>query len=148
MAYRVLQLTNPAVGAVATGALLPLGAVTRKLCCTNGCSSTTTFNISTTGTNTITLNETGYYRITLNTTLVAGAVGLVTLSLLQDGVVVETVSQTATAVGDSENITLTYVVRVYPNCAVMMNSPSQIQVSNTGVALTGGTSNIIVEKVH
>lgn len=147
MGYRVLQLTNTAVGAVATGTLMPLGAITRKICCGNQAANT--FSVSTTGANTITLNETGNYRITYNVSAVAGAAGVVSFALLQNGVTLYTVSETATAAADTVNLTLVYEVRVLPNCAsVTANVPATIQISNTGVALTGGTSNILVEKVH
>lgn len=148
--YKVIQLTNPTIGAVAAGSLLPLGAITRRYgCrCDNNCN---VFEVSTTGSNTITINEEGYYHLTYTGSLVAGATGDIILDLLINGIEVLSVSQTATAVGDVENITLNYVIRVLPNCsACVNNSPAivQIRLDETSVALTGGTSNIIVEKVR
>lgn len=146
MSYRVLQLTNPVVGAVAADALMPLGAITRKLCCGN--QAQRTFGVSTTGANTISLNDTGFYRVTYSVSAVAGAAGVVSIALNQNETALYTVSQTAAAAGDTVNLTLVYIVRVAPNCsAVISNLPANLQVVNTGVALTGGTSNILVEKV-
>ena len=34
--YRVLQLTNSAVGAVAVDGYMPFGTITRKICCGRG----------------------------------------------------------------------------------------------------------------
>lgn len=142
---RLLQLTNTAVGAVAVDTLLPLGAITRKYCC--GTQGQNTFAVSTTGANTITINDTGYYRITYVGSLTTGA-GTLVLNLLANGVAVETVTQTVVA--GTNNVVLDYIVRVLPNCAsVPNNAPLTIQVENdaTSVAITGGTSNIIVEKL-
>lgn len=147
MNYRVLQLTNTAVGAVAADTLMPLGAVTRRICC-SGNSGTPTFAISTSGTDTITLNKTGYYRVSYVGSLVAGTAGAVSLALVANGTPIYTVSETATAVGDTVNISLEYMVRVLPNCASVLNAPLNIQIENTGVALTGGTSNILIEKTY
>lgn len=147
MNYRVLQLTNTAVGAVAADTLMPFGAVTRRICC-SGNSGTPTFAISTSGTDTITLNKTGYYRVSYVGSLVAGAAGAVSLALVANGTPIYTVSETATAAGDTVNISLEYMVRVLPNCASVLNAPLNIQIENTGVALTGGTSNILIEKTY
>lgn len=146
--YKVIQLTNPSVGAVDAGALIPLGAITRRYgCrCDNNCS---VFEVSTTGSNTIIINEEGYYHLTYTCSLVAGAAGDVVLDLLINNIEVITVSQTATAADDVENITLNYVIRVLPNCnACVNNTPAivQIRLDETSVALTGGTSNIVIEK--
>lgn len=146
--YRVIQLTNHSVGAVTAGSFLPLGNITRRYGC-NENERCSVFEVSTTGSNTITINESGYYHLTYTGSLVAGAAGDIVLDLLVNGIEVFTVSQTATAVGDVENITLNYVVRVLPNCsACVNNTPAivQIRLDETSVALTGGTSNIVVEK--
>ena len=147
--YKVIQLTDTAVGAVEPNAFLPLGAITRRYgCrCNDNCN---TFEVTTTGSNTIIINEEGYYRLIYTGSLTAGAVGDIILDLLVNGIEVLSVAQTATAVGDTENITLSFVLRVLPNCAsVINNSPAivQIRLDETSVALTGGTSNIIIEKV-
>lgn len=147
MKYQLLQLTNPTVGAVATDTLLPLGTTTRKISC-GGCNQPT-FTVTTSGANTVNLNDAGTYKITYTASLVAGAAGLVTVNLVQNGTVVYTASETATAAGDTVNISLVYVVRALPNFASLLtNLPSTIQFTNTGVALTGGTSNLLIEKVY
>ncbi len=150
MTYKVLQLTNTApvpFGAVAVGAFVPLGIVTRRTNC--GCNNLPTFTLSTTGTDTVTINKTGFYRITYTASVVATAAGLVTLNLVQNGVVVATASETATAAGDTVNLTIVYMVRVLPNCgSVLNNVPSTIQITNTGAtALTSGFSNLLIEQV-
>lgn len=145
--YKVIQLTNPTVGAVAAGALIPLGAITRRYgCrCNDNCN---VFEVSTTGSNTITINEEGYYHLTYVGSLTAEAEGDIVLDLLVNGIEITSVSQTAAADG-TENITLSYVLRVLPNCnACVNNSPAivQIRLDEASVALIGGTSNIIIEK--
>ena len=146
--YRVLQLTNTNVGAVAADTPLPLGVITRKLCCGTA-QGTNTFAVGTTGANYVQLNRTGYYKVTYNISAVAGAAGAVTVELTQNGTVVYTATQSAAAAGDTVNITIPFIVRVFPNCAsVGANVPANLQVNNTGVALTGGISNFIVEKVY
>lgn len=150
MTYKVLQLTNTTAapfGVVATGgALVPLGVVTRKVGC--GCSNEPTFTLSTTGTNTVTINKSGFYRVTYTASVVATAAGLVTLNLVQNGVIVATASETVAAAGDTVNLTIVYMVRVLPNCgSVTSNVPSTLQISNTGGALTSGTSNLLIEQV-
>ena len=146
--YKVIQLTNTTIGAVDAGALLPLGAITRRYGsgCQNGCN---VFEVATTGANTIILNEEGYYNLTYNASLTSGAVGDIILDLLVNNVEVLSVAETVAAVGNTQNISLSYVIRVLPNCgAVINNSPAtvQIRLDETSVALTGGTSNIIIEK--
>ena len=146
--YRVIQLTNQAVGAVAAGALMPLGAITRRYGCRNT-NGNSVFEVSTTGSNTITINEEGYYHLNFTASLTAGVAGEIILDLLQNGIEVLSVAETATAVGDTQNISLNYVIRVLPSCCVVANTPAvvQIRLDETSVALTGGTSNVIVEKV-
>ena len=50
--YRVLQLTNSAVGAVAVDGYIPFGTITRKICCGRG--DVRTFEVTTSNANTIT----------------------------------------------------------------------------------------------
>lgn len=150
MTYKLIQLTNTATapfGTVATGgALIPLGVVTRRISC--GCANEPVFTLSTTGTDTVSINKTGFYRVTFTASVVATAAGLVTINLVQNGVVVATASETASAAGDTVNLTLSYVVRVLPNCgSVISNVPATLQISNTGGALTSGTSNLLIEQV-
>lgn len=145
--YRVLQMTNTSVGAVAVNELMPFGIITRRVT-RPVCDAGPTFTISTTGTNTITINECGNYEVTYSTSAVASAAGIVTFNLLVNGVNTYAVSETVAA-GDTINLTLPYQVRVLPNSAATpTNNPVNIQIELTGVAITGGTSNIIVERVY
>lgn len=143
--FRILQLTNTNIGAVAADTPMPLGAITRKYCCGSG--ALNTFAIGTTGADYIQVNAKGYYKVIYNVSAVAGAAGVVTLELAINGTTVYTASATASAAGDTVNITIPYEIRVLPNCnCISANSPVTIRLTNTGVALTGGISNIIVKK--
>jgi hypothetical protein len=144
--YKVIQLTNTAVGAVAVDEFLPLGVVTRKI--QSGDNSCPTFNVTTTGANLVYLNEPGYYNITYSASLIAGAAGILTITLTSGGTEIYSVSSTATADG-TVNVTLPYQVRVYKNCPnTPPTCPMPVQVQLSGVAVTGGTSNLLVEKVY
>ena len=146
MAFQFIQLTaTNSYGAVAQGDLLPLGAVTRRY--VTNCATQPTFVAGTTGNNTVTINEAGVYEVLYSGSPVAGAVGAVTLNLLVNGATVYTASETATAIGDTVNMTLPFLVRVLPSCASVSNVPVTIQVLNTGVALTGGTGNLIIRRI-
>lgn len=149
MSYKMIQLTNsPATpfGAVAINGLVPLGTITHRLNC-NSCNQPT-FTVTTSGANTVSINDAGYYRISYSASVVATAAGLVTLNLVQNGVVVYSVSQTAGAAGDTVNLSFVYEVRALPNFgAVLPNLPLNLQIVNAGAtALTSGTSNLVVEK--
>ena len=140
-----IQLTAATnYGAVAQGGFVPLGVVTRKF--VTGTCNQPTFVAGTTGNNTVTITDAGEYKVTYTGTALAGAAGAVTFNLLLNGATVFTVSQTAAAIGDSANIALTFIVRVFGNCASIQNAPATIQILNTGVELTGGTGNLIVER--
>ena len=150
MTYKFIQVTNSTGGAVATGALIPLGTVTARSMC--GCGNLPTFVTSTGGIDTITVNtnpceKSGYYKITFNISAVATAAGLVTVGLLANGTTtpVYTASETATAAGDTVNLTIVYMTRVLPNFLTGAGTP--IQLINSGGALTSYVSNTIVEKV-
>lgn len=145
MIYKLLQLTNSAFGAVATDANMPLGIPTRSVSCDGGC--TPTFVVSSSGADTVTLNKTGVYKILYTASVVAAAAGVVTINLVdEDGTVLATASETATAIGDTVNVSIAYAVRVVGNCCGLLTAKS-IRFVNAGVALTSGTSNLILEKV-
>lgn len=145
--YKILQVTNTAIGAVAVDENMPLGTITRRL--NNGKGCCTAFEVATSGADTVYLNESGYYKITYSGSLIAGAVGEVSVALFANGTQVYEVGDTATAEEDVRNLTLPFVVRVFNNCASSpTNCPMAIQVRLSGVAITGGTSNLIVERVY
>lgn len=154
MTYKLIQLTNLAstpFGAVATGALVPLGTETAKINC--GCNNQPNLTVSTNGANTVNINSNcacrvGTYKITYNASVVATAAELVTLNLLQNGVIVATASGTAAAAGDTVNLSFTYILRNFVTYTNGFNTgTTTLQISNTGGALTSGTSNLIVEQV-
>lgn len=144
--YRVLQMTNNAIGAVAVTNFMPFGNITRKI---NRCEcNVNTFDITTTGANIIGINESGNYNITYNASLIAAAAGVLIATLVVNGVNVYSSSVTAAA-GETVNLTLPYQIRVLPNCdAVPTNIPANVQIQLNGVGITGGTSVIKVERVY
>lgn len=143
--YRLIQLTNNNIPAVAVDTNMPLGTITRRVAC-NRCEPT--FVVSSSSVDTITINEEGYYKVAYNGALVATDAGVVELTLVVNGVNTYVVGETAVA-GATVNVTLDYVVRVFKRCDdIATNNPMTIQVESTGVALTSGTSNIIVERVY
>lgn len=145
--YKVLQLTNQAIGTVAVGSLMPLGAITRRYGCRNN-NGSSVFDVSTTGSNTVTLNEEGYYHLTYTASVIAGDAGDIIIDLLQNNIEVLSASQTVVADNDTANIMISFVIRVLPSCCSVENTPVTIQLrlDETSVALTGGSSNLIIEK--
>lgn len=145
--YRVLQLTNQNVGAIAADEYMPYGTITRRIQDSDcGCS---TFNVTTSGADSVYLNEVGNYNVTYSASLISGAAGETSVALLTNGTQVYEVGLTAGAAGDVVNLTLPYQVRVCPNCASTPNNcPVVIQIKLTGVAVTGGTSNLRIERVY
>ena len=145
--YRVLQLTNTNIGAVAVTNLLPLGTITRRVN-RNNCSENPTFTTTTTGTNIVTVNECGNYRISYSLNGVASAAGIATATLQVNGTSVYAVSTTV-ASGATFNLTLPYEIRVLPNtCGTPNNNPVNITLQLNGVGITGGSSNLLVERVY
>lgn len=145
--YKLLQLTNNAVGAVAAESLIPLGAVTRKISCRNNAADT--FSVSASAADTVYLNTPGYYKITYNASLFPGAASAVTLSLLVNGTSVNSATAESAAIGDSVNIVVSFVIRVFPNCRTSSNNvPVSVQMQLATTAVTGGNANLIIEKVY
>jgi hypothetical protein len=142
---KILQLTNSAIGAVAANTYLPLGATTVVYPFdTYNCFPTYTVTSSTS--DTLSINKSGTYRVIYSLSGVAEAAGEVVVTMNVNGVAKYAVSTTATADG-TVNLTLPYEVYIPGNCATApINVPAAIQFENAGVALTGGTSNLIVSK--
>ena len=144
--FRIIQLTNTSIGAVAEDTYMPLGVITRRI---NGkCADNIkrTFSTASNGIDVVTINECGYYKITYSANVVAEAAGIVTLSLQVNSSTVYTVSATVAA-GDTVNLTLPFEIRLLPNCqGVINNLPANIQILLGGVALTDGNTNLIVER--
>jgi hypothetical protein len=94
------------------------------------------------------LNDVGFYKITYVLTATAAAAGEVTIDLVTNGTSIYTVSQAVVDETAGVNLTLPYTIRVCSNCsATPDNLPVSVQIQNTGIALTGATSNIIIEKI-
>lgn len=144
--YRLLQLTNNNIGPVAAATVLPIGVISRKIVCQNSC--TPTFEVSTTANNVANINEPGYYKVTYEGSLAAGAAGNVVVNLEVNGVIVNTATVTAAAAG-TVGISIAFMVRVLNNCCngAVNNTPAIIQFRNAGIAITGGNSNVIIEKL-
>lgn len=143
--YRLLQLTNNTVGPVAAATVLPIGVTSRKIACASKC--TPTFEIATTANNVAYINEPGFYKITYTGYLTAGAAGNVVVNLEINNVIVAVATVTATAAG-TVPVSITYVTRVLNNCCNNAANPIQaLQFRNAGVAITGGTSTVIIERV-
>lgn len=144
--YKQIQLTNTNVGDVAINSYMPLGRVTRRINAPLNCCNT--FTVTTSATDTITLNDVGFYKITYSLTATAAAAGEVSIALVTNGTSIYTVSQAIVDETAGVNITLPYTIRVCSNCsATPDNVPVNVQIQNTGIALTGATSNIIIEKI-
>ena len=147
MNYRMIQLTNKNIQAVAANALMPLGIITRRVCPRTNCCQT--FEVTTSGADTVNITEQGYYRVTYNVSAISAAAGLVSFSLNVGGTSVYIGSATAAAVGDTVNVTIPFMVRAFGNCASLpVNLPLAIQVENTGAALTSAVSNIMIERAY
>ena len=147
MNYRMIQLTNKNIQAVAANTLMPLGSITRRVCPRTNCCQT--FEVTTSGADTVNITEQGYYRVTYNVSAISAAAGLVSFSLNVGGTSVYIGSATAAAVGDTVNVTISFMVRAFGNCASLpVNLPLAIQVENTGAALTSAVSNIMIERAY
>lgn len=145
MAFQFIQLSNNSIGAVATGALIPLGNPTASTPGIRSCDRA--FVVTTSGSDTVTAFLPGYYDNRYTGSLVAAAAGLVTLTLLVNGVEVTSVSETATAVGDTVDISLDRILRAINFYGAPTGVPISVQIRNDGVALTDGVSNFIVKKI-
>jgi hypothetical protein len=144
--YKQIQLTNNTVGDVAINAYMPLGRVTRRINAPFNCCNT--FTVTTSDADTVILNDVGFYKITYSLTATAAAAGEITIALVTNGNSVYTVSQAVVDETAGVNLTLPYTIRVCSNCsATPDNLPLSVQIQNTGIALTGATSNIIIEKI-
>ena len=145
-AYKLIQLTNSTIGDVATNTYLPVGRVTRRLNAPANCCNT--FTITSSTADTVSLNDVGFYKITYSLSASAAAAGEVTIALVANGTTVYTVSQAIVDETSPVNLTLIYTVRACSSCSsVTESTPVAIQIQNTGSALTGTSSNLIIEKI-
>ena len=144
--YKQIQLTNTNIGAVAIDAYMPLGKVTRRINAPQSCCNT--FVVTSSTADSVVINDPGFYKITYSLSATAAAAGAVTIGLVSNGTTVYSVTQTIADETTAVNLTLPYTIRVSPNCVSNPdNVPVTVQLQNTGIALTGETSNLIIEKV-
>lgn len=145
MKARLLQLTNTNIGAIATNANMPLGVATVVYPgCDNQCGST--YSVTSSTSDTLVINRAGTYQLLYNASLVATAAGNIVLEVKLNGVTKYTVTATATAAG-TVNITIPYEIYVPCNCCSNpTNVPAYVQIQSTGVAITSGTSNLIIDR--
>lgn len=148
--YKLIQLTNNNIPAVEANSFLPLGSVTRRY--NSALADCGTFEVTSSSSDTLMITEPGYYKVTYSATMTAAAAGNVSVTLVTNENNIYTVSEEATAAEDIVNITLTYVIRVCPNCcSAPTNCPVSTQFKLGDVALgttpSGSTSNIIIERV-
>lgn len=144
--YKLIQLTNSTIGDVATNAYLPVGRVTRRINSPANCCNT--FTITSSTADTVSINDVGFYKVTYSLTAEAAAAGEVTIALTTNGSSVYSVSQAIVDETSGVNITLIYTIRVCSSCSSAPESvPVGVQIQNTGSALTGSSSNLIIEKL-
>lgn len=143
---KVLQLTNTNISAVAANGYMPLGIITVRYP-TENVNCQPVFTVTSSTSDTIAVNKGGTYKLDYSASLMAAAAGTVTLAVLVNGVSKYTVSATAAAASDLINLTIPLDLYLPCNCnAAPNNIPANIQIQNTGVALTGGTSNVIITR--
>lgn len=143
--YRLLQLTNNTIAATAAATFLPLGIVTRQIKRDTTC--TPTFNATTSANNAVYINEAGFYKINYTGFLTVAAAGNIVVALQINGVTATTATVTASGAG-TFLVEITFVVRALSNCCSNpSNLPMLVQLQNTGIAITGGNSNLIIERV-
>lgn len=144
-AYRLLQTTtNTSIGAVATGALIPIGIPTRQIKRANSC--TPTFEVAPSTNTSVYINEAGFYKINYQAYVTVAAAGNIVVQLQVNGVTAQTATVTASGAG-TFLVSIVFMIRVLPNCnGNPSNLPVLIQFLNSGIALTGGTDNLIIER--
>ena len=145
MNAKLIQLTNPGIGVVDTNGYLPLGQITviYQGCCNKPCN---TYTVSSSTADTVQVHRPGTYRVVYNASLIATEAGDIVLGLVVNGVTKYTVTVLATA-GGAINVTIPFEVYLPSNCASNPNNiPAYVQIQSTGVAITSGTSNLIISK--
>ena len=144
--YKQIQLTNKALPDVAVNEFIPLGTVTRRINAPYNCCNT--FVVTSSTDDTVVINDPGFYKVTYSLTATAAAAGEVTVALVVDSTSVYSVTQAIVDEANAVNLTLVYTIRVSPNCASTPdNVPVTVQLQNTGIALTGESANLIIEKI-
>jgi NMD protein affecting ribosome stability and mRNA decay len=144
--YKQIQLTNKNITSAAVDSFMPLGTVTRRINAPQNCCNT--FVVTSSTADTVVINDPGFYKVTYSLTASAAVAGEVTVDLLVNGTSVYSVTQAIVDETNSVNLTLPYTIRVCPNCpSTPNNAPVSVQLQNVGIALTGSSSNLIIEKI-
>ena len=144
--YKQIQLTNTTIQDVDINQFIPLGTTTRRINSPSNCCNT--FVVTSSSNDAVVVNNPGFYKVTYSLTATAAAAGEVTIGLVTNGTTVYSVTQAIVDETNAVNLTLVYTVRVCPNCnSAPDNVPVTIQIQNTGIALTGETANLIIEKI-
>jgi hypothetical protein len=141
--YKLIQLTNTDIGDVAVNAYLPYGRVTRRINAPYNCCNT--FTVASSTADVVNINDPGFYKVTYSLTGMVAAAGDVEIALVTNGSEVYSVSQYVADAAGSANLTIIYTVRVASNAPEEI--PVAVQIQNTGLALTGVSSNLIIEKI-
>jgi hypothetical protein len=100
------------------------------------------------GTPAFVLTKPGYYYVTFNGTVANTAAGVVTVSLLKNGIEIPGAEATTTiaATTDERTVSFATIVRVLPSCCAIDNTTT-LTVSNTGAAATYSVANINITKL-
>lgn len=146
--YRMLQMTNTNIGAVGTSVPIPLGNITREISRASD-STIPTFETSIDGNNnTVVLREPGFYKINYTGYHAASNNTTVGTRLLVNGVSALFAVQTSPTAGAQMPVVINFVIRaIGSNQNVASNLPMKIQIVNTSTPLTGGTGNLIIERI-
>ena len=145
MGAKLVQLTNANIGVVAVNSNVPIGLTTVVYpgCFESGCP---TYSVASSGSDTLVVNKPGTYQLIYNASLVATDAGDLVLALKVNGVTKYTVTVLAVA-GGAVNVTIPFELYLPCNCLNNpANIPASIQIQNTGVAITSGTSNLIISR--
>lgn len=143
---KVLQLTNKNIQAVAADSFMPLGISTIRYP-NDRVECQPTFTVASSASDTLVINRGGTYRLDYQASVMAGAIGTVTFAVVVNGATLYTASASAAAASDLVNITIPLDIYVPCNCNSLPNSvPAHVQIQSTGVALTGGASNLIITR--
>lgn len=143
--FKMIEIKNSNIGAVAVNGLIPLGTIIRKIDCGTNCPA---FMVTSSNSDTVTISEAGYYEITYSITALATATGLNSVTLVLNGVDLYQVGQTVSTAGDAINLTLPYTARVYARCNNMAtNNPMTVQF-RADTAMNSATANLIIKKIY
>ena len=143
--YRLLQLTNYDLGPVAVGAYIPVGTMTREVRAGSQCNDT--FIVTTSNNNSIYINEQGFYKIAYTGYLEVAVAGDIVVELQISGVTLRTATVTAPAAG-TYLVSFDFVTRALKDCCNNVNTQLLVRLLNSGIAITDGEANLVIERVY